>query len=79
MFYEQTKHIEIDRHFIKEKKTSDILNLSHVSSEEQLADVFTKGLDNRIFHTLVCKLGMCDIFAPTWGGVLTCIVLGDLI
>ena len=63
--HDRTKHIEIDRHFIKEKLTSGILSLLHVSSEKQLADMFTKGLSKRIFHTLACKLGMCDIFAPT--------------
>ena len=63
--HDRTKHIEIDRHFIKEKVTSGILNLCYVASEKQLADVFTKGLSKQMFHTLVFKLGMCDIFAPT--------------
>ena len=63
--HDRTKHVEIDRHFIKEKVTGGVLSLFHVSSEKQLADVFTKGLNKRTFHTLLCKLGMCDIFAPT--------------
>ena len=63
--HDRTKHIEIDRHFIKEKLTEGILSLHHVTSDKQLADVFTKGLCHRTYHTLVCKLGMCDIYAPT--------------
>ena len=63
--HDRTKHIEIDRHFITEKLTSGVLNLRHISSQKQLADVFTKGLSHRNFHSLICKLGMCDIFAPT--------------
>ena len=63
--HDRTKHIEIDRHFIKEKLTDGVLSLVHVTSTEQLADVFTKGLNNKIYHNLICKLGMCDIFAPT--------------
>jgi hypothetical protein len=61
--HDRTKHREIDRYFIKEKLGEGSLAVSHVTSEKQLADVFTKGLRNRLFHTLVCKLGMRDIFA----------------
>ena len=63
--HDRTKHIEIDRHFIKEKVTDGVLRLLYITSEEQQADVFTKALSNKIYHTLVCKLGMCDIYAPT--------------
>ena len=63
--HDRTKHVEIDRHFIKEKLVNDVLSLFHISSEKQLADVFTKGLNHRTFHAMICKLGMCDIFAPT--------------
>jgi hypothetical protein len=63
--HDRTKHIEIDRHFIKEKLVEGSLDVFHVESEKQLADVFTKGLSNRSFHTIICKLGMRDIFAPT--------------
>eukprot|EP00252_Welwitschia_mirabilis_P002409 TRINITY_DN1235_c0_g1_i6.p1 TRINITY_DN1235_c0_g1~~TRINITY_DN1235_c0_g1_i6.p1 ORF type:complete len:1428 (+),score=264.56 TRINITY_DN1235_c0_g1_i6:585-4868(+) len=63
--HDRTKHIEIDRHFIKEKLADGSLHLSHVTSKGQLADIFTKGLYNKQFHNLLCKLGMCDIYAPT--------------
>lgn len=63
--HDRTKHIEIDRHFIKEKLTADILGLSHVASDKQLVDMFTKGPGNESYHNLVCKLDMCDIYAPT--------------
>jgi hypothetical protein len=63
--HDRTKYIEIDRHFIKEKPMEGSLVVSHVVSEKQLAYVFTKGLGNRPYHTIVCKLGMRDIFAPT--------------
>ena len=63
--HDRTKHIEIDRQFIKEKIVNGSLSVSDVTSKEQLADVFTKGLSSRLFHTLVCKLGMCNIHEPT--------------
>lgn len=63
--HDRAKHIEIDRHLIREKLNSGLLDLVHVTSDKQLADVFTKGLSNRTFHSLICKLGMCSIYALT--------------
>lgn len=63
--HDRTKPIEIDRHFIKEKFTAGILGLSHVASNKQLVDMFAKGLDNKSYHNLVCKLDICDIYAPS--------------
>ena len=37
--HDKTKHVEIDRHFIKEKIDAGNLQISHVSSEFQLADL----------------------------------------
>ena len=61
----RTKHIEIDRHFIKENLINGNLRLDHLISDEQLVVVFTKGLNNKTYRTLVYKLGMCDINTPT--------------
>jgi hypothetical protein len=36
--YDRTKHVEIDRFFIKEQLNSGTLNLNYVKSEEQLFD-----------------------------------------
>ena len=62
--HDRTKHIEIDRHFIKENLIDGRLSLIYVRSEDQLANSFTKGLSTRVFNTLVCKMGMKDIHAP---------------
>ena len=62
---DRTKHVEIDRHFIKEKLINGVLSLFHVSLEKQLPNVFMNGLNHHIFHIMIYKLGMCDIFAPT--------------
>ncbi|XP_020584559.1 uncharacterized protein LOC110027457 [Phalaenopsis equestris] len=40
--HDRTKHIEIDRHFIKEKLEEGLVCMSYVPSERQLADVLTK-------------------------------------
>lgn len=62
--YDRTKHVEIDRHFIKEKLTSGTICTPFVQSGEQLADILTKGVGNKPFHDILGKLGMRDIFAP---------------
>ena len=63
--HDRTKHIEIDRHFIKEKLEEGVVCMSYVPLEHQLADILTKGLNNSMFHDLVFKLGMEDIYSST--------------
>lgn len=62
--HDRTKHIEIDRHFIKEKLEEGLACMSYVPSRRQLADVLTKGLNSPSFHNIVSKLGMEDIYSP---------------
>ena len=61
--HDRTKHIEADRHFIKEKLEEGVVCMSYVPLEHQLADILTKGLNNSMFHDLVFKLGMEDIYS----------------
>ncbi|XP_058211908.1 uncharacterized mitochondrial protein AtMg00810-like [Rhododendron vialii] len=63
--HDRTKHIEIDRHFIKEKLSKGLICMPFVRSKNQLADIFTKGLGRKSFHPIVFKLSLIDIFAPT--------------
>jgi hypothetical protein len=63
--HDRTNHIEIDRHFIKEKLSNGLICMPFVRSENQLANVFTKGPSSKSFHPIVFKLGLIDIFAPT--------------
>ena len=63
--HDRTKHIEIDRHFIKEKIDSGTLCLPFVPSNQQTADILTKSLGRTTFEYLISKLGMIDIYAPT--------------
>lgn len=61
--HDRTKHIEIDRNFIREKLDSGQLCLPFVKSEHQVADVFTKGLSRETFVSSLDKLSMFDIYA----------------
>lgn len=51
--YYRNKRIEVDRHFIKEKLLVDIICTPFVKMEDQLDDMFTKGLRRDLFHSLV--------------------------
>ncbi|CAL2249943.1 unnamed protein product [Prunus armeniaca] len=46
--HDRTKHVEVDRHFIKEKLEAKIIKVSFVKSEDQLADVLTKAVTGRV-------------------------------
>ncbi|RVW66512.1 Retrovirus-related Pol polyprotein from transposon RE1 [Vitis vinifera] len=50
--HDRTKHIEIDRHFIKEKLDSGLICTPYVSTHGQLADILTKGLSSSCFKAL---------------------------
>ncbi|PNX61308.1 putative copia-type protein, partial [Trifolium pratense] len=60
----RTKHIEVDRHFIKEKLDSGLICTSFVSSQNQLADVLTKGLNSHNFERIISKLRMDNTYSP---------------
>jgi hypothetical protein len=68
--FERTKHVEIDKFFIKEKIYSGVLRLEHINSCNQLVDCLTKGLGPSENESICNKMGMVDIFYPSWGGVL---------
>ena len=62
--HDRTKHIEIDRHFIKEKLDSGLIFTPFVSTGGQLEDVLTKGLTSIAFQNIIGKLGMDNIHLP---------------
>ncbi|KAL9994189.1 putative RNA-directed DNA polymerase [Helianthus debilis subsp. tardiflorus] len=56
--HDRTKHVEVDRHFIKEKLESGVIKLSFVRSGDQLADILTKAVNGKIFHHCLSKLSI---------------------
>ncbi|KAL8098661.1 hypothetical protein AgCh_031431 [Apium graveolens] len=54
--HSRTKHIDIKYHFIREHVMNGTVELHFVPSEKQLADIFTKPLDESTFSRLVSEL-----------------------
>lgn len=61
--HDRTKHMEIDRHFIKEKIEGGVIKLLHLPTCLQIADILTKALPRKNFEDLSSKLGLINIYS----------------
>ncbi|GJU95598.1 putative RNA-directed DNA polymerase [Tanacetum coccineum] len=58
--HDRTKHVEVGRHFIKEKLEAGIIKLPFVKSKDQLVDILTKAVGMVILHKCLNKLNFGD-------------------
>ena len=58
--HSQTKHIEVRHHFIRDHVAKGDIKLKHVRIGKQLADIFTKPLDEKVFCRLRGELNIID-------------------
>ena len=66
--HSRTKHIEIDQHFIRQKVEDKEIVSQHIRTENQVADLFTKGLTKHQYWFLKSKLSMVKHHAQLEGG-----------
>jgi hypothetical protein len=59
--HQRSKHIEVRHHFLRDHVEKKDIQLCHVRTEAQLADIFTKPLDENRFCTLRHELNIMDI------------------
>ena len=58
--HSRTKHIDIRHHFLRDHQQKGDIEVFHVSTENQLADIFTKPLDEKTFCRLRSELNVLD-------------------
>ena len=58
VFHARTKHIEIDFHFVRERVASGALEVRFISSNDQLADVFTKPATRQMLDRFSTNLNL---------------------
>lgn len=56
IFHARTKHLEVDYHYVREKVIRGELQVRYISTVDQVADIFTKGLSRQRFTGLRSKL-----------------------
>ena len=58
VFHARAKHIEIDFHFVRERVSNKLLQIRLISTNEQLADGFTKALSVGKLEDFKCNLNL---------------------
>jgi hypothetical protein len=58
--HSRTKHIDIRHHFLRDHQQRGDIDIFHISTENQLADIFTKPLDEKRFCRLRSELNVLD-------------------
>jgi hypothetical protein len=58
--HSRTKHIDIRHHFLRDHQQKGDIDVYHISTENQLADIFTKPLDEKRFCRLHSELNVLD-------------------
>ncbi|XP_026455872.1 uncharacterized protein LOC113356857 [Papaver somniferum] len=65
--HQRTKHVVIDIHFVRDRVRIGDIHVLHIPSENQYADIFTKGLPRQLFTRLRATLSVFSSPAPTKG------------
>jgi hypothetical protein len=69
VYHARRKHIEVHYHFIREKVLAKKIDLIHVSTEDQVADIFTKALGTNKLKKFRKMLGVLEVDLSLRGSV----------
>lgn len=64
VFHERTKHVEMNRYFVREHVEFGQIKPLYIHTRNQVADIFTEPLGMDRFQFLRGKLGVRDLHAP---------------
>jgi hypothetical protein len=70
VLHSKTKHIEVRYHFLRDNVEKGNIDLIHVPTQKQLADILTKPLDQATFARLRGELGVVFPFELRLGGLM---------
>jgi hypothetical protein len=69
VYHVKTKHIEVHYHFIREQILTKEIDLIHVSTKDQVADIFTKALGTDKLKRFRKMLGVLEVDLSLRGSV----------
>ena len=67
VFHDNSKHIEIKYHYIRDMVHRGAVKLQYVATKEHIADVLTKPLDRVKFEYFSEKLGVLQVEVSSKG------------
>ena len=62
VLHSRTKHIDVRFHFLRDSYEKGDIDLIHLKTQDQLADIFTKPLESSAFARLRGELVVCYPF-----------------
>jgi hypothetical protein len=69
VYHARTKHIEVYYHFIRKKNLAKEIDLIHVSTKDQVADIFTKALGTNKLRKFRKMFGVLEVDLSLRGNV----------
>ena len=64
ILHNRIKHFELDLHFVRDKEVNKQVYVTHIPSQDQIADVFTKSISSTSFQKFRDKLRVASFSPP---------------
>lgn len=61
VLHSRSKHIDVRHHFLRDHVEKKNICLEYISTEDQMADIFTKPLDQEVHSKIRRSMGICEL------------------